>query len=82
VRSFQQSDVKGSYSLWRDTAQGAVGGDYCARSISRILYRDQAEIIAADPMALARRKRLLIKAFDKALSSSERSFLYMPVYDK
>jgi len=49
-----------------------------ARSISRNLYRDQAESCAADPMAWAPwRKTALIKGFDKALSSFQsESFWY------
>ena len=76
--ALHQQAIQGELFSWRDTAQGALAEIIVLDQFSRNLYRDQAESFAADPMALALAQTAIDKGFDKALSSSERSFLYMP----
>jgi uncharacterized protein (DUF924 family) len=76
--ALHQQAIQGELFFWRDTAQGALAEIIVLDQFSRNLYRDQAESFAADPMALALAQTAIDKGVDKALSSSERSFLYMP----
>ena len=76
--TLHQQAIQGELFSWRDTAQGALAEIIVLDQFSRNLYRDQAESFAADPMALALAQTAIDRGFDKALSSVERSFLYMP----
>ena len=52
--------------------------DYCARSVSRNIYRDQPESFAYDGLALALSQEAISLQLDAQLNPEQRSFLYMP----
>mgnify|MGYP003624128767 CR=1 FL=1 len=73
-----QQAIQGELSAWRDSPKGALAEIIVLDQFSRNIYRDQPESFAADPMALALAQVAIHNYFDKELSQSERSFLYMP----
>ena len=73
-----QQAIQGELSAWRDSPKGALAEIIVLDQFSRNIYRDQPESFAADPMALALAQVAIHNGFDKELSLSERSFLYMP----
>lgn len=63
---------------WRETAQGSLAEVIVLDQFSRNIYRDKSASFASDPLALALAQFAIAKGFDKALSPTEQSFLYMP----
>ncbi len=63
---------------WRMAAKGRLAEIIILDQFSRNIYRDQPQSFACDPLALALAQEALAVEADKALSPTERSFLYLP----
>lgn len=63
---------------WRTTAHGRLAEIIVLDQFSRNIYRDDARAFANDTLALALAQEAVALQADQALSSVERSFLYMP----
>ncbi|WP_249975444.1 DUF924 family protein [Vreelandella olivaria] len=63
---------------WRHTAHGRLAEIIVLDQFSRNIYRDDARAFANDALALALAQEAVALKADDALSSVERSFLYMP----
>jgi uncharacterized protein (DUF924 family) len=63
---------------WRIAAKGRLAEIIILDQFSRNIFRDIPQAFSNDPLALALAQEALAVDADKALSSTERSFLYMP----
>lgn len=63
---------------WRTTAKGRLAEIIILDQFSRNIYRDQAQAFINDPLALALAQAAIAADADKALTPTERSFLYLP----
>lgn len=63
---------------WRIAAKGRLAEIIILDQFSRNIFRDTPQAFANDALALALAQEALTVAADKALSSNERAFLYMP----
>lgn len=70
--------VAGELHHWRSSAIGSLCEIIVLDQFSRNIYRDTPLAFSHDPQALALAQFAIDKEFDKQLSESERSFLYMP----
>ncbi|MCW8347704.1 DUF924 domain-containing protein [Vibrio sp. ZSDZ65] len=68
----------GELSSWRECAQGRLAEVIVLDQFSRNLYRDQVGAFSCDPMALVLAQECIALKLDAALSTQERTFLYMP----
>jgi uncharacterized protein (DUF924 family) len=63
---------------WRMAAKGRLAEIIILDQFSRNIFRDTPQAFANDSLALALAQEALAVDADKALSPTERSFLYMP----
>jgi len=63
---------------WRMAAKGRLAEIIILDQFSRNIFRDTPQAFANDPLALALAQEALAVDADKALSPTERSFLYLP----
>ena len=63
---------------WTTTAQGYLAQIIILDQFSRNIYRDTAMAFASDPQALTLSQEAIKQGFNKSLSATERTFLYMP----
>jgi len=63
---------------WRENARGRLVEIIVLDQFSRNMFRDSPLSFASDSLALALSQEAISAGADKALSSVERSFLYMP----
>lgn len=63
---------------WRMAARGRLAEIIILDQFSRNIFRNTPQAFANDPLALALAQEALAVEADKALSITERSFLYMP----
>ena len=68
----------GELFAWRETPQGSLAEVIILDQFSRNIYRDQPAAFASDPLALALSQTAIDKGFDKQLTDTMRSFLYLP----
>ncbi|MDE1549683.1 DUF924 family protein [Jeotgalibaca caeni] len=76
--SVHEQATKGELWHWRDCIQGRVAEIILLDQFSRNLYRNQAEAYAYDGMALVLAQEAIRTGEASTLTTSERSFLYMP----
>ena len=63
---------------WRDSAPGRLAEIIVLDQFSRNMFRDTPAAFTTDPLALALAQEAVRSGVDQELSTSERSFLYMP----
>jgi uncharacterized protein (DUF924 family) len=63
---------------WLETSRGTVAYVIVLDQFSRNMFRGSARMFEGDPRALAAARRATDRGFDRALSGSERLFVYMP----
>ncbi len=63
---------------WRETAKGCLAEVIVLDQFSRNIYRNQPQSFAYDGIALALAQSAIDRGMDQALSTTEKSFLYMP----
>ncbi|HEY7886345.1 MAG TPA: DUF924 family protein [Cellvibrionaceae bacterium] len=63
---------------WRDEPKGRLAEIIVLDQFSRNIFRDTSAAFATDPLALALAQEAVTRKADQALTTSERSFLYMP----
>ena len=68
----------GELFQWRDTALGSLAEIIIVDQFSRNIHRDKPESFINDSMALVLAQSAISKGFDKELSETQLSFLYMP----
>lgn len=70
--------IRGELSHWRAEPAGRLAEVIVLDQFSRNLYRGTAQAFAADSMALVLSQEAIAGGHDRALTSQQRSFLYMP----
>ncbi len=70
--------IAGELFHWRTTAQGCLAEIIILDQFFRNIYRDKPESFAYDSQALVLAQMAIAKGANLTLSSSERSFLYLP----
>lgn len=65
-------------SNWRTSAKGRLAEIIVLDQFSRNAHRNSAKAFSQDPLALALAQEAIALGLDKELSTTERSFLYMP----
>ena len=73
-----ESARAGELFAWRESAGGALAEIIVLDQFSRNIYRDKAEAFAQDAMALTLSQEAVRRGSDKALTPTQRVFLYMP----
>lgn len=68
----------GELFSWRETPKGSLAEIIVLDQFSRNIYRDMPGSFSCDPLALALSQFSISKGFDKELSQTEQSFLYLP----
>lgn len=68
----------GELFAWREHALGSLAEIIVLDQFSRNIFRQQPESFAYDSLALVLAQFAISKGMDKALSQTQRSFLYMP----
>ena len=68
----------GELSVWRTAAKSSLAEVIVLDQFSRNIYRNKPASFAFDPLALALAQTAIEKGFDKELSQTENSFLYLP----
>lgn len=68
----------GELYKWRETAEGALAEIIVLDQFSRNIRRDEARAFAQDAMALVLAQEAVRRGLDKALTTQQRHFLYMP----
>ena len=63
---------------WRETAEGRLAEIIVLDQFPRNMFRDSPQSFATDALALRLSKEAVEKGEDKKLSTTQRSFLYMP----
>lgn len=63
---------------WRTTAEGRLAEIIVLDQFSRNIYRNQAAAFSNDALALALAQEMVAQGLDKRLSTTQRSFIYMP----
>lgn len=63
---------------WRNTAHGRLAEIIVLDQFSRNIYRDDARAFASDPLALELAQQAVHLGEDAELTTTEKSFLYMP----
>ena len=64
---------------WRNTAHGRLAEIIVLDQFSRNIYRDDARAFASDPLALELTQEAVHLGMDAELTTTEKSFLYMPL---
>ena len=70
--------IKGELNAWRDHAEGALAEIILLDQFSRNMFRGTAESFTADPLALCLAQYAIRLGLDQKLSTSQKSFMYMP----
>lgn len=70
--------VAGELSRWRESAQGRLCEIIVIDQFSRNIYRGDKRSFIYDPMALVLAQELVRLGLDQKLSTTERSFAYLP----
>ncbi len=73
-----QQAIQGELHAWRGSALGSLAEVIVLDQFSRNIFRDTAGAFAADPLALALSQTAIERGYDRILSPTQRSFLYMP----
>ena len=68
----------GALDDWADDPEGSLALVILLDQMTRNIYRDTAEMFAADGKALAVAKRAIERGFDMDLPKEKRRWLYMP----
>lgn len=63
---------------WRDTPEGRLGEIIVLDQFSRNIYRDTPRAFASDPLSLTLAQEALRAGAQRALTSRQKPFLYMP----
>lgn len=72
------SATKGELYAWRETSLGRLAEVIVLDQFSRNIGRNSALAFASDAMALVLAQEAVAGEFDKALTTQQKSFLYMP----
>ncbi|MEZ9139238.1 MULTISPECIES: DUF924 family protein [unclassified Shewanella] len=70
--------MTGELYEWRKQPQGRLAEIIVLDQFSRNMYRDSAKAFASDTLALVLAQEAVAQGQDKLLTTTERSFLYMP----
>ncbi len=73
-----QAAAAGEYDGWVETANGALALIILLDQFPRNLYRNDAKSFATDAKALAVAKIAIEKGYDRALTTVQKIFLYLP----
>jgi len=76
--ALHQQAAQGELFAWRESTKGRLAEIIVLDQFSRNIYRNTPLAFAQDPVALVLVQEAIAVNADKALSSLERSFLYMP----
>lgn len=68
----------GELHAWRDNPEGRLAEIIVLDQFSRNMYRDTPQAFAQDTLALILAQEALRAEADKALTNSQRAFMYMP----
>jgi uncharacterized protein (DUF924 family) len=63
---------------WRETTRGRLAEIIILDQFSRNMYRDTPQAFSSDSLALVLAQEAISQGIDKKLTSTERSFLFMP----
>lgn len=69
---------QGELDRWASTPRGALALVIVLDQFSRNLHRDSPQAFAADARARAHARQAIAQGFDRQLTPTERSFLYLP----
>ena len=69
---------RGEREDWLETARGTLAYVIVLDQLSRNMFRGTARMFASDARARATAQRAIDRGDDRALSKTERTFLYMP----
>ncbi|GAA6135732.1 DUF924 family protein [Oceaniserpentilla sp. 4NH20-0058] len=73
-----QKAKAGELFKWRETALGSLAEVIILDQFSRNMFRDHKDAFSSDELALALAQGAISKGFDTQISSTMRSFLYLP----
>lgn len=73
-----ESAKRGELDSWKESAEGLVAFIVLLDQFSRNIYRDTAEMYAADEQVLSVAKRAVETGVDKEMPISHRVFTYLP----
>ena len=73
-----EAAAAGKLSAWEETADGALALVITLDQFPRNMFRGQARIYFADPVARAVTRRAIARGFDKGLPNTDRHFFYLP----
>jgi uncharacterized protein (DUF924 family) len=76
--SLLEESIKGDMKDWRQSAQGSLAEIILLDQFSRNIYRETPKAFSQDELALEISAKAITKGFDKELSPTKKSFLYMP----
>jgi uncharacterized protein (DUF924 family) len=68
----------GRLAAWESAAEGALALVIALDQFRRNMFREQARMFAADPLARAVADRAIARGFDRLYSPPERRFFYLP----
>ncbi len=77
--SLHQQAKAGELFSWRTAASSSLAEIIILDQFSRNIFRGEAASFACDPLALSLAQTAIVKGYDLALPSTERSFLYLPL---
>ncbi|MBT8494746.1 MAG: DUF924 domain-containing protein [Deltaproteobacteria bacterium] len=77
--SSYQAIASGEREDWLSKPEGALAYVIVLDQFSRNMYRDSAQMYAADDRALTAARQAITAGFDAQLPSDQRVFLYMPL---
>ena len=77
-RSVHQQATAGELYFWREEPLGRLAEIIVLDQFSRNIFRDKSKAFAFDNLALVLAQEAVAQGHDKALTDSQRSFLYMP----
>ena len=73
-----EAAAAGKLSAWEDSAEDTLALVIVLDQFPRNMFRDDARIFAADPVARAVANRALKRGYDQDLPAEDRSFLFLP----
>ena len=71
--------TEGRLDPWRDTPRGSLALILVLDQFPRNLFRGQARAFAGDPRAREVTRHVLAQGWDKAMTPTERMFVYLPL---
>jgi len=74
-----EAATKGELSPWRNCPQGRLAEIIVLDQFSRNIFRDSAKAFQVDNIAVILTQEAIRAEADKALTSTEKAFLYMPL---